>query len=68
MPLAGGVGVPWADVGLSESERSYRFGYAFQVGDPSASALRVELEAARREHAAAAEPEHILAVHSRVSW
>ena len=68
MPLAGGVGVPWAGVGVSESERAYRFGYAFQVGDPSTTALRVELEAARRERATAAEPEHILAVHSRVSW
>ena len=68
MPLAGGVGVPWAGVGVSESERAYRFGYAFQVGDPATTALRVELEAARRERATAAEPEHILAVHSRVSW
>ena len=67
MPLAGGVGVPWAGIGASENEREYRLGYAFQAGDPSATALRVELVATRREPTEA-EPEHTLAVHSTVSW
>ena len=67
VPLAGGVGLPWAGVGLSERERDYRLGYAFQLGDPSATDLRIELVAARHEPAAA-EPEHTLSVQSRVSW
>ena len=67
LPLAGGVGVPWAGIGASEREREYRLGYAFQAGDPSATDLRVELVAARREPTNA-EPEHTLAVHSTVSW
>ena len=67
MPLAGGVGVPWAGIGVSEREREYRLGYAFQVGDPSATDLRIELVAARREPTNA-EPEHTLSVQSTVSW
>ena len=67
MPLAGGVGVPWAGIGASEHAREYRLGYAFQAGDPSATDLRVELVAARREPANAP-PEHTLAVHSTVRW
>ena len=67
MPLAGGVGVPWAGIGASEREREYRLGYAFQAGDPAATDLRVELVAARREPANAP-PEHTLAVHSTVRW
>ena len=67
MPLAGGVGVPWAGIGASERAREYRLGYAFQAGDRSATDLRVELVAARREPANA-EPEHTLAVHSTVRW
>ena len=67
MPLAGGVGVPWAGIGASAHEREYRVGYAFQAGDPSATDLRVELVAARREPANAA-PEHTLSVHSTVRW
>ena len=67
MPLAGGVGVPWAGIGLSEREREYRLGYAFHVGDPSATDLRIELVAARREPTNA-EPEHTLSVQSTVSW
>ena len=34
VPLAGGVGIPWAGIGLSERERDYRLGYA------STSAIR----------------------------
>ena len=67
MPLAGGVGVPWAGIGLSEREREYRLGYAFHAGDPSATDLRIELVAARREPTNA-EPEHTLSVQSTVSW
>ena len=67
MPLAGGVGVPWAGIGVSEREREYRLGYAFQAGDPSATDLRIELVAARREPTNA-EPEHTLSVQSTVSW
>ena len=67
VPLAGGVGIPWAGIGLSERERDYRLGYAFHLGDPSATDLRIELVAARHEPAAA-EPEHMLSVQSRVSW
>ena len=67
MPLAGGVGVPWAGVGLSERERDYRLGYAFHLGDPSVADLRIELAVARHEPAAA-EPEHTLSVQSAVSW
>ena len=67
MPLAGGVGVPWAGIGASEHAREYRLGYAFQAGDPSATDLRVELVAARREPANA-EPGHTLSVHSTVRW
>ena len=67
MPLAGGVGVPWAGIGVSEREREYRLGYAFQVGDPTATDLRIELVAARREPTNA-EPEHTLSVQSTVSW
>ena len=67
MPLAGGVGVPWAGIGLSEREREYRLGYAFHLGDPSATDLRIELVAARREPTNA-EPEHTLSVQSTVSW
>ena len=67
MPLAGGVGVPWAGIGASERAREYRLGYAFQAGDPSATDLRVELVAARREPANA-EPEHTLSMHSTVRW
>ena len=67
MPLAGGVGVPWAGIGLSEREREYRLGYAFHAGDPSATDLRIELVAARREPTDA-EPEHTLSVQSTVSW
>ena len=67
MPLAGGVGVPWAGIGVSEREREYRLGYAFHAGDPSATDLRIELVAARREPTNA-EPEHTLSVQSTVSW
>ena len=67
MPLAGGVGVPWAGIGVSEREREYRLGYAFQTGDPAATDLRVELVAARREPTNA-EPEHTFSVHSALSW
>ena len=67
MPLAGGVGVPWAGIGLSERERDYRLGYALHLGDPSATDMRIELAAARREPAAA-DPEHTLSVRSAVSW
>ena len=67
MPLAGGVAVPWAGIGVSEREREYRLGYAFHVGDPSATDLRIELVAARREPTNA-EPEHTLSVQSTVSW
>ena len=67
MPLAGGIGVPWAGIGASEHAREYRLGYAFQAGDPSATDLRVELVAARREPANA-EPEHTLSMHSTVRW
>ena len=67
MPLAGGVGVPWAGIGLSERERDYRVGYAFHLGDSQVADLRIELVAARLEPAAAA-PEHTLSVQSRVSW
>ena len=67
MPLAGGVGVPWAGIGLSEREREYRVGYAFQAGTPSATDLRIELVAARREPTAAV-AEHTLSVQSTVSW
>ena len=67
MPLAGGVGVPWAGIGLSERDREYRLGYAFHAGDPTATDLRIELVAARREPANA-EPEHALSVQSTVSW
>ena len=67
MPLAGGVGVPWAGIGVSERAHEYRLGYAFQAGDPSATDLRVELVAARREPTNAA-PEHTLSVQSTVSW
>ena len=67
MPLAGGAGVPWAGIGLAEREREYRLGYAFHAGDPSATDLRIELVAARREPANA-EPEHTLSVQSTVSW
>ena len=67
MPLAGGVGVPWAGIGLSEREREYRVGYAFQAGTPSATDLRVELVAARREPTDAV-AEHTLSMQSTVSW
>ena len=67
MPLAGGVGVPWAGIGASEREREYRVGYAFQAGEPSSTDLRVELVAARREPVNA-EPEHTLSVNSTVRW
>ena len=67
VPLGGGVGVPWAGIGLSERERDYRLGYAFRLGDPSATDLRIELVAARHEPAAA-EPEHTLSVQSAVRW
>ena len=67
MRLAGGVGVPWAGIGVSEREREYRLGYAFQTGDPAATDLRVELVAARREPTNA-EPEHTFSVHSALSW
>ena len=67
MPLAGGVGVPWAGIGLSERDREYRLGYAVHAGDPSATDLRIELVAARREPTNA-EPEHTLSVQSTVSW
>ena len=67
VPLAGGVGVPWAGIGLSERERDYRLGYAFHLGDASATDLRIELAVARHEPAAA-EPEHTLSVQSAVSW
>ena len=67
MPLAGGVGVPWAGIGASERERAYRVGYAFQAGDRSSTDLRVELVAARREPVNA-EPEHTLGLYSTVRW
>ena len=67
VPLAGGVAVPWAGIGASKYGREYRLGYAFGAGEPSASDLRVEFIAARREPAHAA-PEHTLSVHSTVSW
>ena len=67
MPVAGGIGVPWAGIGASEREREYRLGYAFQAGDPSATDLRVELVAALRKPADAV-PEHTFSVHSTVSW
>ena len=67
MPLAGGVGVPWAGIGVSEREREYRVGYAFQAGTPSAIDLRVELVAARRKPTDAV-AEHTLSLQSTVSW
>ncbi len=67
LDLMGGVGTPWAGIGLSEREREYRLGYAFHAGDRSATDLRIELVAARRE-SANAEPEHVLSVQSTVSW
>ena len=67
MPLGFGVGVPWAGIGAAEREREYRLGYAIQAGDPSATGVRVELVATRREPTGA-EPEHTLAVHSTVRW
>ncbi len=65
--LRGGVGTPWAGMGLSEREREYRLGYAFHAGDPSGADLRIELVAARREPVNT-EPEHTLSVQSTVSW
>ena len=67
MPLAGGVGVPWAGIGISEHERHYRLGYAFHVGDQSATDLRMELAAAGRE-STSAQPEHTLSVQTAVNW
>ena len=67
VPLAGGVAVPWAGIGAAEREREYRLGYAFQAGGPSATDLRVELVASRRE-SSDAEPEHTVAVNSTVRW
>ena len=67
VPLAGGVGVPWAGIGLSGRERDYRLGYAFHLGPSAVADLRIELVAARHEPAAA-DPEHTLSVQSAVSW
>ena len=68
LPLAAGVGIPWAGVGLSEQEREYRLGYDLQVGRPSAAGVRIAIEARRRENVSGAEPEHTLALHSTVRW
>ena len=65
--LMGGVGTPWAGIGLSEREREYRFGYEFHARRPAETEVRVGLVATRREPVDA-EPEHTLSVQSTVSW
>ena len=65
LPLATGVGVPWAGVGLAEGEKGYRLGYAFHAG--GGADLRIELVAARREPDDA-EPEHTLSIESTMRW
>lgn len=67
LDLMGGVGVPWAGIGLSEHEREYRLGYEFHARRPAETEVRVGLVATRREPGNA-EPEHTLSVQSTVSW
>ena len=67
LDLMGGVGTPWAGIGLSEREREYRLGYEFHARRPAETEVRVGLVATRREPVNA-EPEHTLSVQSTVSW
>ena len=67
LDLMGGVGTPWAGMGLSEREREYRFGYEFHARRPADTEVRVGLVATRREPVDA-EPEHTPSVQSTVSW
>ena len=67
LDLMGGVGTPWAGIGLSEREREYRLGYEFHARRPAATEIRIGLVATRREPVNA-EPEHTLSVQSTVSW
>ena len=67
LDLMGGVGTPWAGIGLSEREREYRLGYEFHARRPAETEVRVGLVATRREPVDAA-PEHTLSVQSTVSW
>ena len=67
LPLAGGVVAPWAGVDLADGERGYRLGSAFHAGGPSATDLRIDLVAARREPAGVA-PEHTLSIESTLNW
>ena len=67
VPLAGGVAAPWAGIRFSEGAREYRLGHVFRLGESSASDLRIELTATRREPTGA-EPEHAISVQSTVRW
>ncbi len=67
VPLAGGVAAPWAGIRVSEGAREYRLGHVFHLSQPSASDLRIELTATRREPTGA-EPEHAISVQSTVRW
>ena len=67
LDLMGGVGTPWAGIGLSEREREYRLGYEFHARRPAATEIRIGLVATRREPVND-EPEHALSVQSTVSW
>ncbi len=64
--LAGGVGVPWAGIGLSEHERTHRLGYTFHASDLSDSSVLIEL--VTRRESTAAQPEHALSVQSTLRW
>ena len=68
LELIGGVGTPWVGIGLSGQDREYRLGYEFHAGRPTATELRVALEATRLERRGVDDPEHGLTVRSTVSW
>ena len=68
LDLMAGVGTPWIGIGMSGHDREYRIGYEFHAGRPSATDVRVALEASRRERAGVGDPEHGLTVRSTVSW
>ena len=68
LDLMAGVGTPWVGIGMSGHDREYRIGYEFHAGRPSATDVRVALEASRRERAGVGDPEHGLTVRSTVSW